>query len=166
MERILITGAAGKIGDALRKGLRGSYRSSAPRHRPARNGQGRRGNSFADIRDVAAMEKSMKGIDCVVHLAGASEEAEWEKVLPLNIEGCYNIFEPRAVKASNASSFASSNHASVFHRRETFIDNTVAPRPDSRYGVSKVFGRSGGPPLCRQAWLKRCVPPYRHLPNA
>jgi len=38
--------------------------------------------------------------------------------------------------------FASSNHAIGFHRRERFIDDTVVPRPDTRYGVSKVFGEA------------------------
>jgi uronate dehydrogenase len=40
--------------------------------------------------------------------------------------------------------FASSNHAVGFHRRSTTIDHTAAPRPDTRYGVSKAFGESIG----------------------
>ena len=31
-----------------------------------------------------------------------------------------------------------------FHRRERFIDTNVVPRPDTRYGVSKVFGEALG----------------------
>ncbi len=145
MERILITGAAGKIGDALRKGLRGSYRlirllDIAPL------GTAEAGEEIhsADIRDMAALEKALAGIDCVVHLAGVPEEAEWDKVLPLNIAGCYNVFEAARRQSVRRVVFASSNHAVGFHRRERFIDNTVAPRPDSRYGVSKVFGEALG----------------------
>ena len=145
MERILITGAAGKIGDALRKGLRGSY----PLIRlldVAPLGAAGAGEeiSTVDIRDMGALEKAMAGIDCVVHLAGASEEAEWEKVLPLNIEGCYNVFEAARRHGVKRVIFASSNHAVGFHRRARFLDNTVATRPDSRYGVSKVFGEALG----------------------
>ena len=145
MERLLITGAAGKIGDALRKGLRGRY-SLIRLLDVAPLGAVEAGEEIhsADIRDIAAVEKSMNGIDCVVHLAGASEEAEWEKVLPLNIEGCYNVFESARRQGVKRVVFASSNHAVGFHRRERFIDNTVAPRPDSRYGVSKVFGEALG----------------------
>ena len=62
MERILITGAAGKIGDALRKGLRGSYRlirllDIAPL------GTAEAGEEIhsADIRDMAALEESAGG---------------------------------------------------------------------------------------------------------
>jgi uronate dehydrogenase len=145
MERILITGAAGKIGDALRTGLRGSYSpirllDIAPLG-PAKSGEEIRST---DIRDIAALEQAMAGIDCVVHLAGASEEAEWEKVLPLNIEGCYNVFEAARRQRVKRVIFASSNHTVGFHRRERFLDNTVEPRPDSRYGVSKVFGEALG----------------------
>lgn len=145
MKRILITGAAGKIGDALRKGLRGIYplirlADIAPL------GAVEAGEELctADIREIAALEQAMAGIECVVHLAGMSEEAEWEKVLPLNIEGCYNVFEAARRQGVGRVIFASSNHAVGFHRRERFIDDTVVPRPDTRYGVSKVFGEALG----------------------
>lgn len=98
----------------------------------------------ADIRDIAALNKAMKDIDCVIHLAGVPKEAPWEEVLQLNIEGCYNVFEAARQQGVKRVIFASSNHAVGFHRRERFIDNTVAPRPDTRYGVSKVFGEALG----------------------
>src|ERR1700722_3494005 len=145
MKRILITGAAGQIGVALRTGLRGSY----PLVRlldiaPLGKAEGGEEVITADIRDIAAMERAMTGIDCVVHLAGASVESPWDKVLPLNIEGCFNVFEAARRQGAKRVIFASSNHAVGFHRRERFIDNTVVPRPDTRYGVSKVFGEALG----------------------
>jgi len=145
MKRILITGAAGQIGKALRRGLRGSY----PLIRlldVAPLGTADLGEEVltADIRDMAAMEKAAASIDCIVHLAGQSVEGEWRNVLPLNIEGCYNTFEAARRSGVKRLIFASSNHAVGFHRRERFIDNTVLPRPDTRYGVSKVFGEALG----------------------
>jgi uronate dehydrogenase len=94
MKNILITGAAGKIGDALRKGLRGSY----PLIRladiaPLGTIEASEQHHMSDICDMASIQKAMTDIDCVVHLAGVPEEAAWETVLPLNIEGCYNVFE-------------------------------------------------------------------------
>src|SRR5664280_570088 len=145
MKRILIIGAAGKIGNALRQGLRGSY-SIIRLADIASLGSTAADEELAttDIRDMAALEKAMVGIDCVVHLAGVPEEAAWDQVLPLNIEGCYNVFEAARRCGVKRVIFASSNHAVGFHRRERFIDNTVDPRPDSRYGVSKVFGEALG----------------------
>jgi uronate dehydrogenase len=145
MQRVLITGAAGQIGKALRAGLRGAYPlirllDVAPLAAAA-NGEE---VIAADIRAIAAMEQATAGIDCVVHLAGQSTEAEWDKVLPLNIEGCYNVFEAARRNGVKRIVFASSNHAVGFHRRERFIDDRVLPRPDTRYGVSKVFGEALG----------------------
>jgi uronate dehydrogenase len=148
MRRILITGAAGQIGNAVRLGLRGSYElirllDVAPLG-AAEAGEEIVAGAAGDIRDPAAMEAAMAGIDCVVHLAGQPEEAPWDKVLALNIEGCFNVFEAARRQGVKRVVFASSNHAIGFHRRERFIDNTVAPRPDSRYGASKVFGEALG----------------------
>jgi uronate dehydrogenase len=145
MKRILITGAAGKIGATLRQGLRGGY----PLVRLldiAPLGAAEAGEEIhpADIRDMAALDKAMTGIECVVHLAGVPEEDAWETVRALNIEGCFNVFEAARRQGVKRVVFASSNHAVGFHRRERFIDDTVAPRPDSRYGVSKVFGEALG----------------------
>jgi uronate dehydrogenase len=145
MQRILITGAAGQIGKALRTGLRGFYPlirllDAAPLGEAAPAEE----IFIADIRDMAAMERATSGIDCIVHLAGQSTEAEWDKVLPLNIEGCYNVFEAARRNGVKRIIFASSNHAVGFHRRERFIDDQVLPRPDTRYGVSKVFGEALG----------------------
>jgi uronate dehydrogenase len=145
MKRILITGAAGKIGSVLLKGLRGFY----PLIRLldiAPLGAAENGEELytADIRNVVALEKAMAGIDCVVHLAGMFVEAAWEQVLPLNIEGCYNVFEAARRSGVKRMVFASSNHAIGFHRRERFIDNNEVPRPDTRYGISKVFGEALG----------------------
>jgi uronate dehydrogenase len=145
MKHVMITGAAGKIGSVLRKALRGSYPlvrllDIAPLG-AAENGEE---VCAVDIRDAAALERATAGIDCVVHLAGMSVEAPWEQVLPLNIEGCYNVFEAARRSGVKRIVFASSNHAIGFHRRERFIDTNVVPRPDTRYGVSKVFGEALG----------------------
>lgn len=145
MKRIVITGAAGKIGSVLRKGLRGAY----PLIRlldvaPLGNTEEGEELFATDVRDIVALRKAMVGIDCVVHLAGVPDEAEWEKVLRLNIDGCYNVFDAARSQNVKRVIFASSNHAVGFHRRERLIDDAAALRPDSRYGVSKVFGEALG----------------------
>jgi uronate dehydrogenase len=164
MKRILITGAAGKIGSVLRKGLRGSY----PLIRLldiAPLGAADTGEELyvTDIQDIAALEKAVTGVDCVVHLAGMSTEAGWEKVLRLNIEGCYNVFEASRRAGVKRIIFASSNHAVGFHRRERFIDTNVVPRPDTRYGVSKVFGEALGRLYADKYGLSGCSPSHRQF---
>ena len=143
--RVLITGAAGNIGRTLRAHLRGRYAllrlTDVVPQETASPGEE---VSTVDICDMAALERSMAGIDCVIHLAGIPEEDAWEKILPLNIEGCFNVFESARRQGVRRLVFASSNHAVGFHRRETFIDTMVQARPDGRYGVSKVFGEAVG----------------------
>jgi len=145
MNRILITGAAGAIGRALRASFRGAY----PRLRLtdiAPLGAAADGEELveANLEDLAACERMMDGVDCVVHLGGVAFEDSWEKILPANIVGCYNVFEAARRRQVRRVVFASSNHAVGFHRRERFIDTGVVPRPDTRYGVSKVFGEALG----------------------
>jgi len=143
--KVLITGAAGNIGLCLRTHLRDRYAllrlADIADQEPA---QGNEETCRFDVRDMASIERCMKDVDCVVHLAGIPGADTWEKILPMNIEGCYNVFEAARRCGVRRVIFASSNHAVGYHRREKFLDNTVQPRPDSRYGISKVFGEAVG----------------------
>jgi uronate dehydrogenase len=71
-------------------------------------------------------------------------EGPWETILNANIIGCYNLFEAARKSGVKRVVFASSNHAVGFYPRTTTIPVGVIPRPDSRYGVSKVFGEALG----------------------
>jgi uronate dehydrogenase len=145
MQRILITGAAGAIGRALRESFRGQY-ALLRLSDIAPLGEARAGEEVvqANLEDMSACENMMQGIDSVVHLGGVAVEDSWEKILPANIAGCYNVFEAARRQGVKRVVFASSNHAVGFHRRERIIDATAVPRPDTRYGVSKVFGEAVG----------------------
>ena len=145
MNRILITGAAGKIGSTLREGLRGRYPvlrlSDIGQLGPAREGEE---IAPADLTDLAAVEDTMKGVDCVVHLGAIPGEDTWEKILPNNIVGTWNVFEAARRQGVKRVVYASSHHAVGFYRRPHVIDSSVVPRPDGIYGVSKVFGEGVG----------------------
>jgi len=146
--RILLLGAAGGIGSALREGLRGRYglmrlADIAPLP-PA--GQGEQ-IAHADLLDIPSLAAAMIGIDTVVHMAGVPVEPEtnaWDQVLPANIIGVHNLFEATRRAGVKRVLFASSHHAAGFHRRDTPTADTLVPRPDSYYGVSKVFGEALG----------------------
>lgn len=145
MNRVLITGAAGRIGSVLREGLKGRYdlmrlSDIAPLGEAGENEE----LVTADICDLAAMEDLMEDIDCVVHLGGIPEEDTWELIHPMNLVGCYNVYEAARRKGVKRMVFASSNHAVGYHRNTKIIDTEVDPRPDSRYGVSKVYGEALG----------------------
>jgi uronate dehydrogenase len=145
---VLLLGAAGGIGSAIREGLHGRYGlmrlSDIAPMTPA--GQGEETVS-ADLLDTASLVAAMAGIDCVVHMAGVPVEPEtsaWAQVLPANIIGVHNLFEAARLAGVKRVLFASSHHAAGFHRRDTLTAQTLVPRPDSYYGVSKVFGEAMG----------------------
>ena len=143
--RILITGAAGAIGSTLRERLRDSYdllRLTDLRAlgTPAHGEE----HAFADLTDFPAVQQTMQGIDCVVHLGGAARESPWDVILEHNIAGTYNVFEAARACGVKRIVFASSNHAVGFYRTKRELGVEEPPRPDSRYGVSKVFGEALG----------------------
>jgi uronate dehydrogenase len=145
MRRILITGAAGLIGSSLRQGLRGSF----PHIRladimPIEADHAGEESLVADLHDMEAAHAATAGIDCVVHLAGVPREAPWEPILRNNIEATYNLFEAARRNGVRRIVFASSNHAVGFYRADRDVDAAMPVRPDSRYGVSKVFGEALG----------------------
>jgi uronate dehydrogenase len=145
MERVLITGAAGDIGSRLRPLLKPVYRQLvlSDRVRPADLGAD---ETFipTDLADAAAVEGLCRGIDGIVHLGGKSIEGTWDEILQSNIIGAYNLFEGARKCGVKRIIFATSNHAVGFYPRTTTIPPDVIPRPDSRYGVSKLFGEGLG----------------------
>lgn len=145
MKRVLITGAAGQIGRCLRAGLKGAYAELRLADIAPQEAAGPGETVLhTDIRDISALEAAMQSVDCVVHLAGIPVEGPWETVRDLNIDGCYNAFEAAHRQGVKRFIFASSNHAVGFHRRGKILDSSVLPRPDTRYGASKVFGEALG----------------------
>ncbi|MDB5654620.1 MAG: UDP-glucose 4-epimerase [Tardiphaga sp.] len=145
MPRILMTGASGGIGTRLRELLPPIYPdlvlsdlvpppdlSSKENFRPA------------DLADLAAVEAICDGIDGILHFGGFSVEGPWDTILQANIIGTYNLFEAARKQGVKRVVFASSNHAVGFYPRHSRIGPDVTARPDSRYGVSKVFGEAVG----------------------
>jgi uronate dehydrogenase len=143
MQRLLMTGAAGGLGQILRRELAG-YAPILRLSDIADLGEAGAGEEIVqcDIADADAVMKLVEGCDYIVHLGGKSIEGAFEEILQSNIRGTYNIFEAARKLGKPRILFASSNHAIGFHKRETRLDGGAAQRPDSMYGVSKCFGEA------------------------
>jgi len=144
MKKILITGAAGDVGGHLRRELAGRYALRLSDIRPVddlADGEEFIRGDCASLRD---MLKVTKGVEAIVHLGGFSVEGDWDTILRANIVGTHNVFEAARRNGVRRMVFATSNHAVGFYDRDETIDHRVYPRPDSRYGVSKVFGEALG----------------------
>ena len=145
MPRILMTGASGEIGTSLRKLLPPIYPDLllSDMKAPANLAPTEKFKP-AELSDPAQVEAICEGIDGILHFGGFSVEGPWDNILHSNIIGCYNLFEAARKKGVKRIVFASSNHAVGFYPRHHRIGTDVTPRPDSRYGVSKVFGEALG----------------------
>src|SRR3954447_13705214 len=144
MKTVLITGAGGGIGTHLRRELAGKYRLRLSDIRPIERIADGEESAPGDIASLDDMLRVTKGVHAIVHLGGFSVEGPWDDILQANIVGCYNVFEAARQNGAKRILFATSNHAVGFYRRDETIDHTVYPKPDSRYGVSKVFGEALG----------------------
>ena len=91
---ILITGAAGALGQALRTRLAGHYRlirlSDRAVMTPASPGEE---VVVADLGDAAATARLCVGIEAIVHLGGQSVEGSWDQVIAANLVGAINLYE-------------------------------------------------------------------------
>ncbi|WP_163848459.1 NAD-dependent epimerase/dehydratase family protein [Pseudooceanicola aestuarii] len=139
-KKILITGAAGRLGTELRRGLapladtlRLADRTEIPDLAPHEEA------AIFDLADMAATMAAIEGCDAIVHLGGAPQEHPWEEILASNIQGGYHIYEGARQHGVKRVVFASSVHAIGYHRLADHIDTDAPVRPDSLYGVSKCF---------------------------
>jgi uronate dehydrogenase len=143
VKTVLITGAAGDIGTHLSRELAGRYTLRLSDRRPLKPPPGQ---TFvrADISKMPDALRITRGVDAIVHLGGYSVEGPWAGILQANIIGGYNMFEAARRNRVKRILFPTSNHAVGFYRRDQTIDHRVYIKPDSRYGVSKVFGEALG----------------------
>ncbi|THF71067.1 NAD(P)-dependent oxidoreductase [Deinococcus sp. Arct2-2] len=146
--RILITGAAGEIGRALRTGLRDFLADAQTvlRLTDARDlGPVQAGEEVqqADLTDLAAMQAVMQGVNAVIHLGGIADEDRYERIRDVNIDGTYHVLEAARQAGVRRVAFASSIHTVGMYPR-TPIGPSVPVRPDTHYGISKVYGEALG----------------------
>jgi uronate dehydrogenase len=142
-DRILITGAAGAVGTALRNGLRADWRRLRLTDiKPIDGVTNNEEAIVADVTDRAAVERMMDGVKAVVHLAGMIGNFNLEQLFQVNARGLYDVFESARLAGVERIVFASSNHAFGCYPITTQVTPDLPPRPDSLYGVFKVLGET------------------------
>jgi uronate dehydrogenase len=152
VQRILITGAAGKVATSLRTRLARTDRvlRLVDIVEPAAlDGAGAEETVLASVDDLDAMTRAAAGADAIVHLGGQSKEAGAEEVLRLNALGTYCVLEAARRAGTRRVVLASSSHAAGYHRRDddAYPDGLPADlpaRPDTLYGWSKAAVEAAG----------------------
>jgi uronate dehydrogenase len=139
--RLLLTGAAGNLGQVLRPRLKAYCDVLRVSHRkdvgPAQAGEE---INVCELSNAAQVQAMMDGVSAVVHMGGVSTEQPWEPILAGNIVGMVNLYEAARLKKVPRIIFASSNHVTGFYRQDEVINTRMPPKPDGFYGLSKAFG--------------------------
>ena len=142
MTTVLVTGAAGAIGTALRERLPSfGWDVCSFDREPVADG------IIGDIGSPTDLDDASAGVGAIVHLAGQPTEAPWPVIRAANIDGTFQVFEAARRAGVRRVVYASSNHAVGFTPIESKQSGTeqpadLPPRPDTLYGVSKVFGEA------------------------
>lgn len=163
---LLVTGANGTIGTALRTHLEREFDDTLevtwldiePHPDPESSAE----TLIGDVTDYATVRAAMMGQDAVVHLGmpdflGGPDERSlaWSAGFGHSCQAVANVLEAARREGIDTVVYASSNHAVGMHEVEHApdiyepdfdleIDHEATPRPDSRYGVVKVFGEAMG----------------------
>jgi uronate dehydrogenase len=142
-DRVLITGAAGAIGTALRSGLRAKWRHLRLTDiRPVADLAANEELVVSDVADRLAVEAMMRGVRAVVHLAGVVGSYTLEDLFRVNARGLFDVFEAARLAGVERIVFASSNHTFGRYPITERVSPALPPRPDSLYGVFKVWGET------------------------
>jgi len=139
--RLLLTGAAGGLGTALRDRLKGNcevLRLSDT----ADLGEAREDEEIvqADLSNADEVDAMVAGCNAIVHMGGISVEAPFGAILQANILGAYHLYEAARRHGVQRIVFASSNHVTGFYKQSETIHADHPARPDGFYGLSKAFG--------------------------
>jgi uronate dehydrogenase len=142
--RLLITGAAGEIGNVIRPTLvdtAGALRLLD--QRPIADAAAAE-TIMGDVTDPSVMDTAMAGVDCVIHLAGIPRETGGnpDEILHANIIGTHTVFAAARQHGVKRVIFASSNHVIGFYPADEPVGPDVPPRPSGFYGASKAYGEA------------------------
>lgn len=137
--KVVVTGAAGRIGRVLCPMLRPHYqlwlldRLPIPNEPAAMTG---------DVRDLDFMRKALAGTDVLVHLAAEPHPfADWtSEIVEPNIVGAQRAFQAAQEAGVRRIVYASSCHSVLGYPWDQTVPVTATPKPRTLYGVSKQFG--------------------------
>lgn len=149
-ERVLITGAAGRIGTILRSRLARPGRVLRLLDRvpvPVSDGPHPSSEEYVvgSLADAVSLRDACENVDAVIHLAGHPDERSFAEILAVNVVGTQEILEAARAADIGRVVLASSNHAVGFAERGTAdAPDDLPPRPDTWYGWSKTAMESMG----------------------
>jgi len=153
--KLVLTGAAGRLGSYLREPLAAMADSLVSSDLADEVGKLFPGERYvkADLCDLDAMLALTKDADMIVHFGAYGDEGTFNDILGPNIVGAYNIWESAYRNKVRRVVYASSIHAVGMHSKTEFIGTDAPHKPDTFYGLAKCFSED----LASLYWDKRQV---------
>jgi len=143
LAKLLVTGASGGVATLLRPDLSTIAKTVRLSDiRAVSNLEAHEEFIRAQLSDPEQVNAMVAGCDGILHLGGISTESTFDNLLQANIIGVHNLYRSAQLYGQPRILFASSNHATGAYRFTDRLDAGSLPRPDSYYGVSKVFGEA------------------------
>lgn len=144
MARVLVTGASGRIAHALRPALADDGPVRLFTRSPIAETLEHEEVFHGRLEDLDSVVMACDDVSTIVHLGGISDEAAFDRIVEANVVGTYNVFEAARRCGVRRVVYASTHHVTGFYPVEAVVDDSVLPRPDTLYAVSKIFGESLG----------------------
>lgn len=141
MTTVLYTGGGGRMGTVLRNGMAGEFDRVVlyARHDIDERHDGEE-VVLGQLEDVDALTEAMTGVDVVLHFAGIADEAPFADIAESNLIGTWAVFEAARRAGVSRVVYASSHHIIGCYPAGQSIGTEEPVRPDTYYGLSKVFG--------------------------
>ena len=146
MKKLVLTGAAGRLGSYLREPLTKLADELVSTDIADDIGNLYPGETYikADLASLDDMMRVMEGAEMVVHMGAYADEGPFEQLLGPNFVGAYNVWEAAFQNGLRRVVYASSIHAVGMYDKNQFIDTEVRHRPDTFYGLAKCFAEDLG----------------------
>lgn len=145
MTSVLLTGANGRMARELRPALAKEFDTVRLYSRREIDTDSVNEEVFlGNLEDLDALESAAEGASVIVHMGGKADESDFSEILSSNIAGTHNVFEAARRAGVKRVVYASSHHVTGFHSSDEMVGPNSDVRPDTYYGVSKVFGEAMG----------------------
>jgi nucleoside-diphosphate-sugar epimerase len=143
-QKILITGAAGRIGQRLTAHWRDRYDFALTDKRGLETTHGFPFTE-AHLSDLETIRPLFAGVHTVIHLANdANPKATWESLLPNNVIANYNVFQAAFEQGCQRVIFASSVNSVANYPADVQVTPDMPVSPPNLYGATKAWGEALG----------------------
>ena len=146
MKKLVLTGAAGRLGSYLREPLSKMADELISTDIVDDIGMLYPSENYikADLANYEEIAAVLEGADMVVHFGAIVDEKPFEELLGPNFIGAYNVWEAAYQHGLKRVVYASSIHAVGMHQKSDFIGIDAPHRPDTFYGLAKCFAEDLG----------------------